>query len=123
MKNDFGNGRMGKVILTQAIPLLLAQLVHLLYNVVDRIYIGHLPQIGSMALTGVGLAFPITMLVAAFTNLFAYGGAPLFAIARGQGDEVKAERVLGQVAGMLTVMSVILLIVSLIWKKQILYMF
>ncbi len=123
MKNDFGKGKVWRVILVQAIPLLLAQLVHLLYNVVDRIYIGHLPEIGSMALTGIGLAFPITTLVGAFTNLFATGGAPLFAIARGQEDEDKAERVLGQVAGMLVYVSFVLIVVSLIWKKNILYLF
>ncbi len=111
------------MILIQAIPLLVAQLVHLLYNVVDRIYIGHLPENGAMALTGIGLAFPITTLVAAFTNLFATGGAPLFAIARGQNDEEKAERVLSQVAGMLTLTSVILLVVCYVWKKPILYLF
>ncbi|MBQ9048816.1 MAG: MATE family efflux transporter [Solobacterium sp.] len=123
MKNDFGKGKIWKVILAQAVPLLAAQLVHLLYNVVDRIYIGHLPEIGSMALTGIGLAFPITTLVAAFTNLFATGGAPLFAIARGEENEEKAERVLSQVTGMLVITSVVLLIISLIWKKQILYLF
>ena len=123
MKNDFGKGKIWKVIMSQAIPLLLAQLVHLLYNVVDRIYIGHLPGTGSLALTGIGLAFPITTLVGAFTSLFAAGGAPLFAIARGEENEAKAERVLGQVAGMLVWTSFVLLIVSLIWKKNTLYLF
>ena len=123
MKNDFENGKIWKVILAQAIPLLAAQLVHLLYNVVDRIYIGHLPEIGSMALTGIGLAFPITTLVAAFTNLFATGGAPLFAIARGEGNEKKAEKVLSQVAGMLVITSVFLLVIGLVWRKDILYLF
>ncbi|MCR5794096.1 MAG: MATE family efflux transporter [Solobacterium sp.] len=122
-QNDFGTGRMWKVILSQSIPLMFAQLVHLLYNVVDRIYIGHLPDIGSMALTGVGLAFPITALVGAFTNLFATGGAPLFAIARGEGDEDKAERVLGQAAGMLTGTSVVLFVIGLLFRRPILYLF
>ena len=123
MKNDFGKGKIWKVIMAQAVPLLAAQLVHLLYNVVDRVYIGHLPEIGSLALTGIGLAFPITTLVAAFTNLFATGGAPLFAIARGEGNEEKAERVLGQVAGMLVITSIILTFVGYIWRKPILYLF
>ncbi len=123
MKNDFGNGRIWKVIMAQAVPLLMAQLVHLLYNVVDRIYIGHLPQIGAMALTGIGLAFPITTLVAAFTNLFATGGTPLFSIALGQGREEKAERVLGQVAGMLGITSVILFLVGFFFRRNILYLF
>ncbi|MBR2728240.1 MAG: MATE family efflux transporter [Solobacterium sp.] len=123
MKNDFGNGKIWKVVLTQAVPLLMAQLVHLLYNVVDRIYIGHLPGIGAMALTGIGLAFPITTLVAAFTNLFATGGTPLFSIALGQGREDKAERVLGQVTGMLVVTSVILFFIGFLFRKPILYLF
>lgn len=122
-QNDFGTGRMWKVILIQSLPLMFAQLVHLLYNIVDRIYIGHLPDIGSMALTGIGLAFPITALVGAFTNLFSTGGTPLFAIARGEGKEDKAEAVLGQAAGMLTITSVVLFIIGLLFRKPILYLF
>ena len=78
---DFSVGKMSRNILSQSVPLIVANLVHLLYNVVDRIYIGHLPGIGSLALTGIGLAFPLTTLIAAFTNLFATGGTPLFSIA------------------------------------------
>lgn len=123
MKNDFGNGRIWKVILAQSVPLLFAQLIHLLYNVVDRIYIGHLPGIGAIALTGIGLAFPITTLVGAFTNLFATGGTPLYAIALGQGNEERAERVLGQAAGMLGISSVVLFAVGICFRKDILYLF
>ncbi|HCK88257.1 MAG TPA: MATE family efflux transporter [Erysipelotrichaceae bacterium] len=123
MQNDFGKGKIWKVIMAQALPLMAAQLVHLLYNVVDRIYIGHLENIGSMALTGIGLAFPITTLVAAFTNLFATGGAPFFAIARGEGDDEKAELILSQVTSMLCITSVILFVISFVWRKQILYLF
>ena len=83
MANDFSQGKVSKNIIHQAIPLTLAQLVQLLYNVVDRIYIGHLPGTGNLALTGVGLTFPIITLIAAFTNLFGTGGTPLFSIARG----------------------------------------
>ena len=107
----------------QSIPLMMAQLVHLLYNVVDRIYIGHLEGIGALALTGIGLAFPLTTLTAAFTNLFATGGAPLFAIARGEGNDEKAERVLSQVTMLLCVMSVILFLVGFFFRKPILYLF
>lgn len=123
MQNDFGSGKIWKVIFAQSVPLMLAQLVHLLYNVVDRIYIGHLPGIGSMALTGIGLAFPLTTLIAAFTNLFATGGTPLFAIARGEGDEEKAENLLSQVAGSLLITSVILFVITYVWRKPILYAF
>ncbi|MCR5372662.1 MAG: MATE family efflux transporter [Solobacterium sp.] len=123
MKNDFGNGRIWKVVLAQSIPLLFAQLVHLLYNVVDRIYIGHLPGTGAIALTGIGLAFPITTLVAAFTNLFATGGTPLYAIALGQKNEDRAERVLGQAAVMLGITSIILFLVGMFFRRDILYLF
>lgn len=78
MENDFSKGKVWKNIISQAIPLMLAQLVLLLYNVVDRIYIGHLPGADSMALTGIGLAFPLTTLVAAFTYLFGTGGPLCF---------------------------------------------
>lgn len=78
MSNDFSQGKVWKNVINQAIPLMVAQLIQILYNVVDRIYIGHLPVIGSNALTGIGLVFPITTLVAAFTNLFSTGGVPLF---------------------------------------------
>ena len=78
MATDFSQGKVWKNIIFQAIPLTLAQLVQLLYNIVDRIYIGHLPGADNMALTGVGLTFPVITLVAAFTNLFGTGGTPLF---------------------------------------------
>ena len=83
MKNDFSQGKVWRNIISQAIPLILAQLVQILYNVVDRIYIGHLPGENNIALTGVGLVFPIITLIMAFTCLFSMGGNPLFAIARG----------------------------------------
>ena len=77
MENDFSNGKVWRNIIGQSVPLMLAQLVQLLYNVVDRIYIGHLPGADSMALTGVGLSFPVIILVAAFTSS-APGGRPCF---------------------------------------------
>lgn len=123
MKNDFSKGKVSGHIINQALPLMVAQLVHLLYNVVDRIYIGHLPGIGSMALTGIGLAFPLTTLTAAFTNLFGMGGAPLFSIARGAGDEKRAEKILGQVTGMLLISSVVVFTVAYIFRRPILYRF
>lgn len=80
MTADFSQGKVWRRIVVQAVPLMLAQLVQLLYNIVDRIYIGHMPGAGSAALTGVGLTFPIITLIAAFTALFATGGTPLFSI-------------------------------------------
>lgn len=94
MKNDFSKGAMWKNILNQAVPLTIAQAVQVLYNVVDRIYLGHLPGASSLALTGVGLIFPIVALVTAFCNLFASGGAPLCSIARGAGQQERAEKIL-----------------------------
>ena len=94
MKNDFSKGSVCGHILLQAVPLTIAQLIQLLYNIVDRIYIGHLPGTNGAALTGVGLVFPIISIISAFTNLFASGGAPLFSIARGAGEEQKASRIM-----------------------------
>ena len=120
---DFSVGKMSRNILSQSVPLIVANLVHLLYNVVDRIYIGHLPGIGSLALTGIGLAFPLTTLIAAFTNLFATGGTPLFSIARGQRNEERAEKIIGQVFFWLILLSVILFTLCYTFKKPILYAF
>lgn len=123
MSNDFSKGRVWKNIVSQAIPLIIAQLVQLLYNVVDRIYLGHLSDENSMALTGVGLVFPVITLIAAFTCLFGMGGAPLFAIARGAKEEDKAEKVLGNVFSLLVGTSVILMIFCYAFRKPILYLF
>ena len=84
-KSDFSQGPMWRNILAPAIPLTIAHAVQVLYNVVDRIYLGHLPGASSLALTGVGLIFPIVALVTAFCNLFATGGTPLCDIALGAG--------------------------------------
>ena len=89
-KIDFSRGPVWRCILAQALPLTVAQLVQLLYNVVDRIYLGHMGDGNSLALTGVGLTFPVITLIMAFTALFGNGGVPLFAMARGAGDEEKA---------------------------------
>lgn len=82
---DFSQGKVWRNIVAQSIPLILAQLVQLLYNVVDRIYIGHLPGADSMALTGIGLVFPLTTLIAALTFLFGTGGTPLFPLPEERG--------------------------------------
>ena len=106
MQSDFSKGSVGRNILVQAVPLTIAQLIQLLYNIVDRIYIGHLPGSDGMALTGIGLIFPIVALVTAFTNLFGMGGAPLFSIARGEGEEGKAARIQGNTATLLILSAV-----------------
>ena len=121
--NDFSKGKVWKNIVAQAIPLTLAQLVQLLYNVVDRIYIGHLEGENGMALTGIGLTFPIVTLVMAFSCLFGMGGAPLFAIARGAKEEEQAEKILGNVFTLLVSSSVVLFFVGYYFRKPILYLF
>ena len=120
---DFSQGKVSSHILAQAIPLALAQLVQMLYNVVDRIYIGHLPGTDSLALTGVGLTFPIVTMVAAFTNLFGTGGAPLFAIARGAKDEKRANALMGNVFTMLALTSVVLIAVCYLVRRPLLFLF
>ena len=123
VKNDFSQGSMWKNILKQAIPLTIAQTVHVLYNVVDRIYLGHLPGAASLALTGVGLIFPIVALVAAFCNLFSTGGAPLCSIARGAGKLERAEKIMNNCFVMLVVMGLLLTAVGYAFRKPILYLF
>ena len=90
---DFAHGRTLSNILATAVPMLAAQILNLLYNIVDRIYIARIPGVGTAALGAVGLCFPVILLITAFTNLYGSGGAPLFAIARGQGDEEEAKRI------------------------------
>ena len=104
-------------------PLTIAQLVQLLYNIVDRIYIGHLPDIGSLALTGVGVTFPITTLILAFANLFGTGGAPLFSIQRGAKNEERAREIMGNVFTMILGTSVIVTVFCYIVKTPMLYLF
>lgn len=123
MTTDFSQGKVSKNIISQAIPLILAQLVQILYNVVDRVYIGHLPGENNIALTGVGLTFPVITLIIAFTCLFGMGGAPLFAIARGAKQEARAEKIMGNVFALLLLSSVVLMAVCYIFKKPILYLF
>lgn len=109
--------------MAQAVPLTLAQLVQLLYNVVDRVYIGHLPGSSSMALTGVGITFPVVAMIAAFTNLFGTGGTPLFSIARGAKEEERAAKIQGNSFSLLLICSLILLVISYLFKRPILYLF
>ncbi len=121
--NDFGEGKIISLITSQAIPLIIAQLVQLLYSIVDRIYIGHLPQTGTLALTGIGLTFPIVTIIAAFTNLFGTGGAPLFSMSRGAGNQEKAERILGTVQALIITASLILSASIYLFREPILYLF
>ena len=121
-KNDFSAGPVWKRIVAQAIPLTIAQVVHLLYNVVDRIYLGHMGG-DSMALTGVGLTFPVVTLIMAFTALFGIGGVPLFSIERGAGNEEKSGRILGNSFALLLGSSLILMAVGYGFMRPILFAF
>lgn len=123
MKSDFSQGKVWKNILAQALPLMLAQFVQLLYNVVDRVYIGHLSDTDHIALTGIGLTFPIITLITAFACLFGMGGAPLFSIARGAGEERRAGKILGNVFTLLVVSACGLFVICYLFRKPILYLF
>lgn len=123
MTADFSKGKVWRCVVSQAVPFILAQLVQLLYNVVDRIYIGHLPGADSMALTGVGLCFPIITLISAFTCLYSTGGTPLFSIARGAENEERAEKILGNTFSLVLITSVILMVVCYAFRRPILYLF
>ncbi|MCI1653773.1 MAG: MATE family efflux transporter [Lachnospiraceae bacterium] len=123
MANDFSRGKVWRIVLAQAVPLTLASFVQLLYNVVDRIYIGHLSGSGGMALTGVGVTFPIVTLVLAFTMLFASGGAPLFSMARGAGDTERASRLQSSTLTLLLICAVLITVIGLALGRPILYLF
>lgn len=121
--NDFSQGPVWKCVLAQAIPLMIAQLVQLLYNVVDRIYIGHMGDGQSLALTGIGLTFPIVTLVIAFAALFGTGGVPLFASERGAGDDAKAGRILGNSFLLLLISGGVLTVLCYLFHRPILFAF
>lgn len=119
---DLGKGNIGKLLFTLAIPTIIGQLVNLLYNIVDRIFIGKMAS-GDLAMAGVGVAMPIILLVSAFTMLFAAGGAPLTAIEMGKQDNEKAEEIMSNCFSMLISGGIILTIVSLLFKEPILWAF
>ncbi|MCF0105750.1 MAG: MATE family efflux transporter [Holdemanella sp.] len=122
-ENVLGTEPVGKLLLKLALPAVVSQLVNMLYNIVDRIYIGHIPENGVAALTGLGLCFPILMLISAFASLYGMGGAPQAAIAMGQGDNKRAERILGNCFSALIITSIVLTIVFLLFGKPLLMMF
>ncbi len=92
---NLGEGKIGSLLVKLALPSIVAQLVNLLYNMVDRIYIGHIPKTGDLALTGLGLCFPVLMMVTAVAALIGFGGAPRIAIYMGKGEDEKAEEIMG----------------------------
>lgn len=122
-KYDFSQGDVGKIIARMAAPLIAAQLINVLYSVVDRIFIGRIPGIGLTVLAGVGLTFPIITLISAFTALAGQGGAPLFSMARGEGDHDRAARVMGNSMLMLLVFSLICVALAYAVKTPLLRLF
>jgi len=107
-QQDMGSGSVRKLLLKLAIPAVVGQIVNLLYNIVDRIYIGHIPEVGAAALTGVGLFSPIVMLITAFAMMMGSGGAPLAAIAMGKNDKNRAETIMGNCFAMLLIFALVL---------------
>ena len=122
-KTFLGTEPIGKLLVKLAVPTVVAQLVNMLYNIVDRIYIGHMPGDGSLALTGVGVCLPLIMIISAFAALVASGGAPRASIAMGKGDHDLAEKLLGGCFTLQSVISAILTAVMLIWSRDLLLMF
>ena len=122
-ENDFSKGSVVKNILGLAVPMTLAQLINVLYNIVDRIYIGRIPEHATLSLTGIGLSLPMITMVIAFANLFGMGGAPLCSIERGRGNLEEAEKIMGNSFTMLVVFGVFLTMLGLLFKKPLLYAF
>lgn len=122
--NSFlGTQPVGKLLIQLAVPAITAQVINLLYNMVDRIYIGHMPEEGALALTGVGVCMPVIMIVSAFAALISMGGAPRASIFMGKGEKEEAERVLGNCFVLQLVISAILTLVLLLWNRELLLMF
>lgn len=122
-KEMLGTAPIGKLLFKLALPTVVAQLINMLYNIVDRIYIGHMPGDGSLALTGVGVCMPIIMIISAFAALISSGGAPRASIYMGKGDNESAEKILGGCFFLQLFISAILTIVLLIWNEDLLLMF
>ncbi|MBE6567822.1 MAG: MATE family efflux transporter [Ruminococcaceae bacterium] len=122
-KEMLGTAPVGRLLLRLALPTVIAQLINMLYNIVDRIYIGHMPEVGDLALTGVGVCMPLIMLVSAFAALVGSGGAPRASIFMGKKDIESAEKTLGACFGLQIIISAVLTAVLLIWSKDFLLAF
>ena len=120
---DLGSGSIPKLLAQLAIPAVVAQIINLLYNIVDRIYIGHIPEVGTAALTGVGLFMPMLMLINAFAMLAGSGGAPLAAIAMGRQDNEKAERIMANCFTLLLIFAAVLTTLFYVFAPQLLTLF
>lgn len=122
-KDFLGTEPVGRLLFRLAVPTVTAQLINMLYNIVDRIYIGHIPEEGAMALTGVGVCMPLIMIVTAFAAFVAYGGAPRATIFMGKGDDKTAEKILGNCFIVQIIISVLLTVALLLWNRDFLLAF
>ena len=122
-KDFLGREPIGRLLLKLAFPTVAAQVINMLYNIVDRIYIGHISDIGAMALTGVGVCMPLIMIVSAFAALVAYGGAPRASIFMGRKDTDSAEKTLGNCFIVQIAISIVLTAALLIWNRDFLMAF
>ena len=122
-KETLGTAPIGKLLFQLAVPTVVAQLINMLYNIVDRIYIGHIPGDGRLALTGVGVCMPLIMIIAAFAALISSGGAPRASIYMGKGDQASAEKILGGCFSLQILISAVLTAILLIWNQDLLLLF
>lgn len=120
---DFENGTVVGNIIGAALPMLVAQILNLLYNIVDRVYIARIPGVGTAALGAVGLCFPLIVIISAFANLFGSGGAPLFSIYRGKKDSTRAEKIMDTSFSMVCASAVVLMAVGMLFAHPLLVLF
>ena len=120
---DFANGKISSSILRAAMPMLAAQILNLLYNIVDRVYTARIPEVGTVALGAVGLCFPLIVIISAFANMYGSGGSPLFAIERGKKNDREAENIMDTSYTLLTLTAILLTIFCMIFCRPILVLF
>lgn len=122
-ETDLGNDKIGGLLFKLALPAIMAQVINLLYNLVDRMYIGHIKEVGPAALTGVGVTMPVIMAISAFAALVSMGGAPRASIMMGKGDREEAQRILGNCASMLIITAIVLTLAVQLFGREILLLF
>ena len=122
-KVNFNNGKIAQNILQTALPMLVAQVLNLLYSIVDRVFIGRIPEVGTEALGAVGLCFPIIILITGFTNMFGMGGSPLFSMALGEGDRKKAGEIQNTAFRLLLLVAIIIMILGEVFNAPLLRLF
>ena len=122
-QNDFSQGKVSQNILSMALPMTLAQLINILYNIVDRVYLGQLEGVGRLSITGLGLCLPVISILLGFANLCGMGGSPLCSIHRGKGENEEAEGVMGNSFTLLLAFGLTLTVTGLLFRRPILYLF